>query len=81
MDEASLVVMSRLSVGFQCPNASCLSTYEQTYYGILVVNDEAVGHKLRCRSCQYSWFAPYWGDGELIVDSSTDKYIVVERES
>ena len=68
-----------LSVGFKCPNVKCVSDKEQSYYGVLVIEDKAVGHRLRCRECQYSWFAPYWGDGELIVDSNSGKYIVVER--
>ncbi len=68
-----------LSVGFKCPNSKCMSDSEQSYYGFVVIDGEVVGHRLRCRVCQYSWFAPRWGDGELIVDNDSGKYVVVER--
>ncbi len=69
-----------VSVGFKCPNIKCGSDYEQTYYGALIVDDKVVGHRLRCRACQYSWIAPKWEEGELIIDSDSGKYIIVERE-
>lgn len=56
------------SVGFLCP--SCGSTYEQNYYGKVLSQStgEQIGHRLRCKECRYSWTAPRWGDGELVMD-------------
>ena len=73
--------MNTRSVGFVCPSPRCGSTNEQSYYGVVIVDDKAVGHRLRCRDCSYSWIAPYWGEGELIVDYPTGKYILIERSN